>query len=277
MTRSRIAPLLFLAPFTLLLVGAGVYPVARAAGWAASGALAGGGGTLGRLVTDRVFLFSLVNTVGFAVAFTLVLVPLSLGLAVLMNRQGVWGRGVLRGLFFCSYLVGPVYVAAIVMALLSGGGGKSGGGDWLSIPWLAMPIVLVASVWTSAGWGMVYLLAALQSVDRDLTDAARIDGAGGWKVFWHVTLPQISGTVAFVAVVGAIGALQLFELPFVLFQGAGPGNAALTLSMVLFSTTFEQGDMPYAATIGWALAVGVGVLSGFLIQQTTRRGIGEGA
>lgn len=265
----RLAPLLFLAPFTVVLLLVGIYPVGRAAGWA----VAGGMENLKRLATDRVFLFALVNTVGFAVIFTAVLIPTSLGLALLMNRKGVWGRSWLRTLFFSSYLVGPVYVAAIVLALLQGrGSGGHGGTDWLSVPWLAMPIILVASLWTAAGWGMVYLLAGLQAVDRELEDAARMDGASSWAVLWHVTLPQIGGTILFVGVVGAIGALQLFELPFVLFQGAGPGNAALTLSMVLFSTTFEQGDLQYASTVGWAMAIGVGALSGAVIRQLSRRG-----
>ncbi len=209
--------------------------------------------------------------------FVVLLVPLSLGLALLLDRRSIRWRGAWRALFFSSHLVGPVYLAVIVTLLVGRGGGGDGGTDLLSIPWLAMPIVLVASLWTSAGYAMVYVLAALQAVDEEQIDAARIDGAGRWGVFWHVTLPTVAPTLVFVALLAAVGGMQLFELPFVLFQGAGPGNAALTLSMVLFSAQFEQADPGRASAIGWLTALVVTGLSAVLLRAGTRQTVGGGA
>lgn len=271
----RLRPaVMMLAPFTLLLLAVFVYPVARAgvyAGQSPDGRFVGLG-NFAAVLTDRAFLFSLVNTVAFALLFVGLLVPLSLGLALLLDRRSLRWRGAWRALFFSSYLVGPVYLAVIV-TLLVGGGGR----DLLSIPWLAMPIVLAASLWSAAGYAMVYVLAALQSVDEEQIDAARIDGAGRWGVFWHVTLPTVTPTLAYVALVAAVGGLQLFELPFVLFQGAGPGNAALTLSMVLFSAQFEQADPGRASAIGWLMALVVTGFSALLLKASTSRALGGGA
>ena len=98
---------------------------------------------------------------------------------------------------------------------------------------------------------MIYCLAALQQVDRQLYDAAVMDGAGAWGRFWHVTLPQVRPTLSFLAIAGAIWSLQVFELPYVLFDGPGPNYRGLTGVMYLFAIGFERGDLGYAAAIGW--------------------------
>ena len=87
---------------------------------------------------------------------------------------------------------------------------------------------------------MIYFLAALQAVDRELYEAAEVDGAARVVQFWHVTLPGIRPVLIFMILVGTIGAFQLFELPCVLFQqDAGPDNRGLTIVMYLFQTGFQ--------------------------------------
>jgi ABC-type sugar transport system permease subunit len=114
--------------------------------------------------------------------------------------------------------------------------------------------MVLASLWMSVGYGMIYFLAALQSVDRELHEAAHVDGAGRWSRFWHVTLPGIRPVLVFVLLVGTIGALQLFELPYVFFDPpAGPGMRALTIVMYLYQQGFETGMIGYASAIGWVL------------------------
>jgi len=285
MRRSAYA---MLAPLVALFVLVAAVPLARAVWWAfhGGGGIAGGGGAgfvggghFRRLLSDRVLLFALVNTLGFTLAYVALLVPVSVGLALLLNRRGVFARGLFRTMLFSTHLVGAIYVAVLLgMLLARDTGAFSGllptGFDPLAQPMLAMPIVLVASLWMSAGYATVYVLAALQSVDPEQLDAARMDGATAAGLFRHITLPAIGPTLAFVALVASIGGLQLFELPFLLFQtgggggGAGPGNAALTLSMYLFSVAFEQGDFGYATAIGWVLAVIVTGLSYSLVRRT---------
>jgi ABC-type sugar transport system permease subunit len=126
---------------------------------------------------------------------------------------------------------------------------------WLTSPYLAMPTVLIAGLWLSIGYGMIYFLAGLQAVDPELYEAAAIDGAHHWQSFVHVTLPGIRPIIAYVALVGAIGGFQLFELPYVLLQGPGPGGSGLTIVMYLFSVGFGTGDLGYASAIGWTLVL----------------------
>src|SRR5204863_1372796 len=93
---------------------------------------------------------------------------------------------------------------------------------WLSQPSLIMPAIVIASLWMWVGFNMVYFLAALQSVDQSLVEAARIDGAGPFRVFLNVTLPAIAPVTTFVVVTSTIGSFQLFELPYTLLQGNPP-------------------------------------------------------
>jgi ABC-type sugar transport system permease subunit len=132
-----------------------------------------------------------------------------------------------------------------------------------------MPAILLAALYLSVGYGMIYFLAALQSVDRELYEAAEVDGAGRVQKFWHITLPGIKPVLLFLIMVGMIGALQLFELPYVLFGGPGPNNRGLTIVMYLFGHGFEQGNLGYASAVGWALVALVATLS--VIQLRLRQ------
>jgi ABC-type sugar transport system permease subunit len=100
---------------------------------------------------------------------------------------------------------------------------------------------------------MVYFLVALQAVDPELYEAAEIDGAGAWAKFFHVTLPDLRPMLLYMVLIGTIGGFQLFELPFVLLQGAGPDGRGLTIVMYLFIAGFGAGDLGYASAIGWML------------------------
>ena len=102
---------------------------------------------------------------------------------------------------------------------------------------------------------MIYFLAALQSVDKTLLEAAEIDGAGVWQRFRHVTLPHIMPVTTFVMILSLIGSFQLFELPYILLDGPGSEDRGLTIVMYLFQTGFEVGDLGYASAIGWALTL----------------------
>jgi len=132
--------------------------------------------------------------------------------------------------------------------------------NWFGKPELAMPAVVIAALWISLGYAMVYFLAALQSVDHELYEAAEVDGAGRWAKFWHVTMPGIRPVLIFMILVGTIGSFQLFELPYILCYGVWT-NYAVTVVMYLFQMGFEAGDIGYASAIGWALVVIIFIVS----------------
>jgi ABC-type sugar transport system permease subunit len=225
------------------------------------------------LVTDRVFWIACANTTAYTVAFLAIQLPVSLGLALLLNSPRVRGRNVFRFCFFSTHLVGQVFVAVVFSILLDARQGLLARGfravgltpiDFLNDPRFALLGTLIAGLWLSVGFGMVYFLAALQAVDRDLYEAAEVDGAGRWSKLLHVTLPGIRPVMFFLLLVGTVAGFQLFELPYVLFQGAGPNYTALTIVMYLFLTGFEGGNLGYASAIGWVL---VAVIAGFSYVQ----------
>lgn len=272
MLQSRLAPYLFVAPFVLLFALFMVYPLGRSivmSFYKSAGPWRNvfvGLDNYRFLLTDRIFWWAVVNTAAYTLAFLLIQIPASLGLAMLLNSRLVRFRSFFRFSFFSTHLVGQVFVAVIFALLLSPRAGllnRALGAfrgypleiNWLGRPGLAMVSVLLAGLWISIGFGMIYFLAALQGVDRELYEAAEVDGAGRWARFWHVTLPGIRPMLIFLILVGTIAGFQLFELPWVLFNGSGPGSRAMTIVMYLYINGFEAGDLGYAAAIGWMLVI----------------------
>lgn len=268
--QQRFPPYFFVSPFLLLFSAFLLYPLGRSFvmslyRWAGprTHVFVGIGNYRFLLLHDLIFWYAVGNTTLYTIAFLAVQIPASLGLALLLNSNAVRCRNLFRFSFFSSYLVGQVFVAVVFSQLLGRHGlanmalSRAFGRDvmigWLTNPDLVMPSVLLASLWLSIGFGMIYFLAALQAVDRELYEAAAIDGAGAWGSFWNVTLPGIKPVLVYVLLVGTIGAFQLFELPYVLFQGPGPNGRAMTIVMYLFTMGFDSGDLGYAAAVGWIL------------------------
>ncbi|HQY88512.1 MAG TPA: sugar ABC transporter permease, partial [Tepidisphaeraceae bacterium] len=105
-----------------------------------------------------------------------------------------------------------------------------------------------------------------QSVDEQLHDAAAVDGASPTQRFRHVTLPGIWPVLRFLTLIGFVGALQLFELPYILYQGNGPGLRAITIVGYLYAWGFEINILSYAATIGWVLAIIIAIVSAIYLR-----------
>jgi ABC-type sugar transport system permease subunit len=221
------------------------------------------------LFTDSTFYRALWNTTVFACASVFVQLPLSMGLAILLNSSEGRLRGMLRLLLFSPNLVGQIFVGILFSTLFTPRYGLInrafhalfGWGLevwWLSNPWLVMPALVLTSLWVWVGFNMVYFLAALQGVDRSLEEAARIDGANEWQVFRFVTLPSMRHVTVFVVVTSVIGSYQLFELPLALLnstEGAGPENSGLTLITYLNNVAFHLGDLGLGSAVGWIAAL----------------------
>ncbi len=259
MTR-RAWPYLFLAPFLAVFALFHLYPLGRSLALsfcATPGAHRThfiGLANYAYLVHDLTFWLAVLNTAGYVVAFLAIQLPLSLGLAMALDDRRVIGRGALRFAFFSTSLVGSVFVAVVFARLLDPRHGPVHV-VWLGDPFLARAAVLLAWLWLSVGFGMVYLLAALQAVDPALNDAAAVDGAGPVARFRHVTLPAVQPVLSFLLLAGCVSGFQLFELPYVLLQGPGAGLAGLTVVGYLYAVGFGQGNLGYASAVGWALVV----------------------
>jgi ABC-type sugar transport system permease subunit len=251
------------------------------------------------VLTDPDFYQAVRNTAVFAACHLLLQLPLALALAMALNSPHIKGRNLLRLAFFCPYLMGLVF-ASILFTLIFAENfgllnvtldallgspphqhtwqwlldaplrwlvGLQVDETWRQTRWLGertlvMPAMVMVSLWLGTGFTMIYFLAALQAVDRELYDAAQVDGAGHWQQFAHVTVPGIKPVLVFVVVLSTINSFRVFELPWLLLENsAGPDQAGLTIIMYLYQNGFITGDLGYAAAIGWLLTLGIGCLA----------------
>ena len=222
------------------------------------------------LLQDPDFHTAITNTTIFAIFGTAVMVPVALGLALVLNAGKDRLKGVFRLVFFSPNVVGQIFVGIIFAVVftpryglfnrfvqeLFGVGLET---RWLETPLLVMPAIVLTNLWLYAGFNMIYFLAALQNVDQTLVEAARMDGAGKWGVFRHVTLPAIKPILTFVLIMCTIGSFQLFELPYALMRSGGsangPANSALFIVSYLYDAAYNVGDLGLASAVGWVLAL----------------------
>ncbi len=186
-------------------------------------------------------------------------IPFSLALAVLLNRRFP-GRAVFRVLFFLPYVLSEAITGIVFTLLLqpgalvdSGLGGVGLAGlvqDWLGDTTIVMLTVFVIVSWKYFGFHMILLLAGLQGIPRELEEAALIDGAGRWQAFRFVTLPLLGPTLRVSVFLSMIGALQLFDIVWVMTAG-GPLGASNTMAIAMFKAGLKNNQMGY----GSALAV----------------------
>jgi multiple sugar transport system permease protein len=215
------------------------------------------------LTKDDLFLPSIVRTFYYVVLVVPVGLALSLGAAMLLNRQLVFTT-MWRTFFFLPTLT-PVVAAAVlwrwmlqpevglVNYLLAGIGIKGPG--WLASTDWAIPALALIGLWVSVGGSrMIIFLAGLQDVPRELLEAAEIDGAGAWAKFRNVTLPLVTPTVFFNLVLGVIFALRTFEIAFIATAG-GPARATWFISLHIYQSAFVSFDMGYASALSWLFFV----------------------
>lgn len=276
---QRVAPYVFIAPFVILFLVFGAYPLIKSlvlSFYITNGPKSSvfvGLQNFAFLLTDPDFHKATRNTAIYTFWSVFLQLPLSLGLALLLNARWVRGREWLRLAFFSPHLVGQVFVGVLFSVLFVPQYGLINQAlhavadvpldtRWLANPQLIMPALVLTSLWMYVGFNMVYFLAALQAVDKELYEAARVDGANSWQQFWAVTLPGIRPVAIFVLLMSTIGSFQLFELPWVMLgRSAGADGAGLTIVMYLYQTGYVSGDLGYASAVGWMLALGLLIVS----------------
>lgn len=271
-----------LAPFLVLFLVFVVYPLIQSAFLAANQTFGPGTRTFvgtknfELLLSDPVFWRSIKNTFIYAMGSLFIQLPLAFLLALALNSQKLKGRGLYRLVFFSPQLMGLVFVSILGALAFEKRAGLvnqaiafiTQNPRYLEIDWLqqhVMATLILISLWLYVGFNMIYFLAALQSVDKSLMEAAEIDGAGPLGKLRHVIFPSVKPVATFVVLLSMIGSLQLFELPYILLEGSGgPGNQGLTIVMYLYQNGFDLGDLGYASAIGWVLAL---ILIGLALVQ----------
>jgi ABC-type sugar transport system permease subunit len=233
-----------------------------------------------QLFRDDVFWTALGNTVTFAVGQVGIGVVVAIMVAVLFN-QALAGGALMRTIVYVPQAASYVVIALLWTMLLDPAYGPItraiealGGGKvyFLTSSELAMPSIIVMSLWRNLGYFMIILLAALKGVPRELLEAAAIDGAGPVGRFFFITLPGIASAVVFVAITWFLGALQMFTQSYVMTRG-GPVNATKTLVYVMYEQAFAALNIGKASAIAVLLFGAVVVLSLLLrlIGRATER------
>jgi len=264
---AALAAYLFLLPACLLLIVFRLLPAASAVwhsftAWDGVGAPSYVGlSNYATLLRDDVFWRGTANNI--AVMLTIPLWMLVSLLLALLIHQEVFGWRFFRAAFFAPAVLSPVIVGTLFCAFLGPDGpvnrtlGALGLNalalDWLGDPHAALPTLVMVILWGVFGHGVIVFLAGLAAVPRETFEAARLDGATGWRFLWHVVIPSLRHVIEFWGVNLVVWSFtSLFAFVYVMSQG-GPGYATMLVSYQVYQEAFELESMGYACAVGTAL------------------------
>jgi multiple sugar transport system permease protein len=212
-----------------------------------------------RVFLDEIFLRALLNNFLFTIFVVPIQTVFALSLALLINQK-IKGVMVFRTIYFSPVVTTLVVIAIIWTFLYSPDQGlineflktisfgQLGPYQWLNDPYLALPAIMIMSIWQGVGFQMIIYLAGLQSIAEELYEAAKIDGAGGWSRFISITIPQLRNTSIFVITATTIMAFRLYAQVQIMTQG-GPENATVTTVYYTVIQGFTNLRVGYASAI----------------------------
>ena len=217
-----------------------------------------------RMGHDPLFWTSLRVTLIWTVGVVPCVMVLGLATAIALNQPWLLGRGIFRTIYFVPVMTSIVASAFVWRWLFEPTFGVvnwmlrqlevSDPPGWLASTTWALPALMIAGIWKQIGYAMVLFLAGLQTIPRELREAAEIDGAGPWQAFRHVTLPLLNPTVVFVAVILVINAFRVFSIPYVMTSGGftyltpgGPLNSTRVFVLHIYDLAWKQFDFGYGA------------------------------
>ena len=215
-----------------------------------------------RMFQDAVFKRSIGNTFLYLIIEVPIMLVLAILLAQLLNNKHLKFKGLFRTCVFLPCATSLVSYALIFKSLFATQGlintilVKLGilenNFNFLGTGWSAKIIIIVALIWRWTGYNMVFFLAGLQNIEYSVYEAAKIDGASGWRTFWSITVPLLRPTIVMTTIMSINGTLQLFDESVNLTKG-GPANATITMSHYIYNGSFGEG----VANFGYASAMSV--------------------
>lgn len=215
------------------------------------------------LLHEPLFWKSLGNTFYFVLLGVPLSLGLSLGAAMLVNSKVARFRNFFRTVYFAPVVTTLVAVAVVWRYILHTRYGFLNymlsfvgidAVDWQGDPHWAMPSIVLLAVWKNFGYNMIILLAALQGIPEDLYEAARIDGASGWQLFAHVTVPSLAPVLTLVSILTMTGYFQLFAEPYVMTEG-GPLQSTLSVLYFMYEEGFKWWSLGRASAVAFLLFV----------------------
>lgn len=212
------------------------------------------------MIKDPRFIASLKRTASFTLQFVPAVYVLSLGMALLLKRKS-HANGFFRTIYFMPVAMSLVVAGVIWRFMFDPGNGiintllAAAGlptSKWIGSVDTAMTSVIIMSVWKSAGYFMIILLAGIEDIPNDYIEAAQIDGANRWQTFRHIIMPLLKPTSFFVLVILSINSLQAFDQIYVMTRG-GPAYSTYTTLIYMYDKAFRQWNFGYAAAMSVTL------------------------
>ena len=217
-----------------------------------------------RVAHDPLFWSAFKHTFVYAGVLVPVQLTLALILALILNNPRLRGATVYRAIYFSPVVTSAALVGIVVSLLLTSLGQPLNGElmklgivhqpiDWLGSPTFALPTIIVVGIWHTLGYNLVYFLAGLQSIPKELYEAAAVDGANAWHRFWDVTVPMLREVGAVILFLAILGSLQVFDLVLVM-TGGGPYYASEVVSTYIYHFAFTPAAVQAQANVGYASA-----------------------
>ena len=208
------------------------------------------------VLTDSTFVQVLINTFVFAIASSVFAVIIPLVLACILNTK-IRGSNFYKTAYFLPFITPMIVIAIVWQWVFDPNIGLLNQILHTHIKWLydvrfAMPALIAVSVWKLIGYNMIIFLSGLSTINQEVLEAAKIDGANSWQVFKNVTVPLLSPTIFFVIVITSISSFQVFDLIYVMTQG-GPDNSTMVLVYSIYKYAFEYFDVGKASAIAYIL------------------------
>ncbi|WP_408071368.1 carbohydrate ABC transporter permease [Butyrivibrio sp. JL13D10] len=225
-----------------------------------------------RMFQDKTFMKSVGNTFLYLIIQVPIMLVLAILLAQLLNNKDLKFRGLFRTMVFLPCAISLVSYALIFRTLfatqglvnmtLMNMGLISENINWLGQTDTARFVIIFALIWRWTGYNMVFFLAGLQNIEYSVYEAAKIDGATGWKTFWHITVPLLRPVIIMTFIMSINGTLQLFDESVNLTNG-GPANTTITMSHYVYNNAFGTGvaNFGYASAMSFFIFILVAILA----------------
>ena len=225
-----------------------------------------------RMFKDKIFMTSVGNTFFYLIIQVPIMLVVAILLAQLLNNKDLKLRGFFRTCVFLPCAVSLVSYALIFKSLFATQGLVntvlmnlhliSENVNWLGQTWTARFVIIIALIWRWTGYNMVFYLAGLQNIEYSVYEAAKIDGASGWKTFWHVTVPLLRPVIIMTFIMSINGTLQLFDESVNLTNG-GPAGTTMTMSHYIYNNAFGTGvaNFGYSSAMSFFVFILVAILA----------------
>ena len=221
-----------------------------------------------RIVGDRIFHKAIYNTLTYAIVVVPLEMALGLLLAVVVNSK-IRGQTFFRSAFYFPAIASSAAITVLFIFIMSPDGLFNGARDalglnplfealgfndrfnWLGNQRTAWGSIMALNIWTTSGTMMLFYLASLQTINTEVYEAAALDGANAWQMFWRITFPLLKPGHYFVATVAVIGALQVFDQAYIAGGSNGdPNYSTMSIVLYLYNAVFRQFQLGYAAAVG---------------------------